>query len=248
MTHGTLLAEGKTKRIYAHPVATDLAMIVSKDDITAGDGARRHLIAGKGQISGRTTANNFALLRRHHIPTHFVAFGTHDDTMVVTRCDMIPLEVVTRRFATGSYLKRHPHISEGQRFDPLITEFFYKDDANHDPLMSMTALISAKIADEHTLLSMKSMAQNVFCILETAWAAHAVTLVDLKIEFGWTTAGALVVADVIDNDSWRIWQGGTKTAMLDKQVYRNMAHVDDAGLAHIKTNYETVMRLTDTWR
>lgn len=248
MTHGILLAEGKTKRIYAHPAGADLAIVVSKDDITAGDGARRHVIAGKGRISGRTTANNFALLRRHHVPTHFVAFGATDECMVVTRCAMIPLEVVTRRFATGSYLKRHPSIAEGHRFDTLVNEFFYKDDANHDPLMDMNELITAKITDEQTLLQMKSMAQNVFCILETAWAQHHVTLVDLKIEFGHTRTGTLVVADVIDNDSWRLWQGGTKTAMLDKQVYRNMAQVDDAGLAHIKANYELVMHMTDTWR
>lgn len=248
MNHGALLAEGKTKRIYAHPHAADLAIIVSKDDITAGDGARRHVIHGKGQISGRTTANNFALLRHHRVPTHFVAFGASDDTMVVTRCAMIPLEVVTRRFATGSYLKRHPDVSEGQRFDPLITEFFFKDDANHDPLMRADELISAKITDESTITQMIEIVQNVFSVLETAWMQHHVTLVDLKIEFGRTPSGQLVVADVIDNDSWRIWQGGTKTAMLDKQVYRNMAQVDEAGLARIKANYETVMRMTETWR
>lgn len=248
MIDGQLLAEGKTKRIYAHPVSAELAVIVSKDDITAGDGARRHVIPGKGHISGRTTANNFALLRRHHIASHFVAFGASDDTMVVTRCTMIPIEVVTRRFATGSYLKRHPHVSEGERFDPLITEFFYKDDANHDPLMHIDELVSGKIADKTTLLQMTKTAQTVFSVLETAWAHHAITLVDLKIEFGRTPAGELVVADVIDNDSWRLWRGGTKAAMLDKQVYRNMAQVDAVGLAQIKTNYETVMRITDTWR
>lgn len=248
MTRGTLIAEGKTKRIYAHPSAADLAIVVSKDDITAGDGARRHVIADKGRISGRTTANNFSLLRRHGIATHFVAFGENDDTMVVTRCTMLPLEVVTRRYATGSYLKRHPAVAEGQRFDALVNEFFYKDDANHDPLMSVSELVSAKIADEATLLQMKKMAQSVFIILENAWAYHNVTLVDLKIEFGRTPTGQLVVADVIDNDSWRLWQGGTKAAMLDKQVYRNMAQVDAAGLAQIKANYEMVMRMTDMWR
>ena len=113
MHRGQLIAEGKTKQIYAHPSDADLAIIVSKDDITAGDGARRNVIVGKGLISGRTTANNFALLTRAHIASHFVAHGDSDDTMVVRRCTMIPLEVVTRRIATGSYLKRHPHVAEG---------------------------------------------------------------------------------------------------------------------------------------
>jgi len=248
MQRGQLIAEGKTKQIYAHPSDADLAIIVSKDDITAGDGARRNVIAGKGLISGRTTANNFALLSRAQIASHFVAYGESDDTMVVRRCTMIPLEVVTRRIATGSYIKRHPQIPEGQRFDPLISEFFYKDDANHDPLMRVDELISAKITDHATLMTITTLAQKVFSVLENAWQAHDVTLVDLKIEFGRTSTGELVVADVIDNDSWRLWQGGTSNNMLDKQIYRNMREVTPEGLERLRQTYLTVMQLTDHWR
>ena len=248
MHRGQLIAEGKTKQIYSHPSDVDLAIIVSKDDITAGDGARRNVITGKGLISGRTTANNFALLTRAHIASHFVAHGESDDTMVVRRCTMIPLEVVTRRIATGSYLKRHPHVAEGQRFEPLITEFFFKDDANHDPLMSVDELIAANIADAATLTTMTTMAQQVFGVLENAWQAHDVSLVDLKIEFGRTSTGQLVVADVIDNDSWRLWQGGTSSNMLDKQIYRNMREVTPEGLERLRQTYLTVMQLTDQWR
>lgn len=248
MQRGLLIAEGKTKQIYAHLSNADLALIVSKDDITAGDGVRRNVIAGKGMISGRTTANNFALLTRAQIANHFVASGEGDDTMVVRRCTMIPLEVVTRRIATGSYLKRHPHIPEGHLFDPLISEFFYKDDANHDPLMSVEELISANISDKETLAIMEQIAKNVFGVLEQSWQAHDVTLVDLKIEFGRTSTGELVVADVIDNDSWRLWQGGTSSNMLDKQIYRNMREVTPEGLERLRQSYLTVMRLTDHWR
>lgn len=248
MHRGLLIAEGKTKQIYAHPSDADLAIIVSKDDITAGDGARHNVIAGKGLISGRTTANNFALLSRAHIANHFVDYGDSDDTLVVRRCGMIPLEVVTRRIATGSYLKRHPHIPAGQRFDPLLSEFFLKDDANHDPLMHADQLIAANIADDATLTTLTTLAQQVFGVLETAWQAHDVTLVDLKLEFGRTSSGQLVVADVIDNDSWRLWQGGTSDNMLDKQIYRNMHEVTPAGLERLRQTYLTVMQLTNQWR
>src|SRR3954462_12696809 len=130
---GPRLAEGKTKVIYAHSSDPALAVMVHKDDITAGDGARRNTLPGKSALSGRTTANVFRLLHDAGIPTHFVTAPV-DDQMVVRHCTMIPIEVVMRRIATGSYLKRND-VAEGTQFDPPVVEFFFKDDANHDPLV-----------------------------------------------------------------------------------------------------------------
>src|SRR6266508_5895716 len=132
MDLGPKLAEGKTKIIYAHPSESHLAVMVQKDSISAGDGARRNTIAGKGALSGRTAANVFTLLNRAGIVTHFVA-APEPTVMIVRRCDMIPIEVVMRRIATGSYLKLHPETAEGTRFEPPLVEFFLKDDARHDP-------------------------------------------------------------------------------------------------------------------
>src|SRR5687768_6633484 len=112
MELGEKLAEGKTKMIYAHPEDGRLAVMVHKDSISAGDGARRNVIDGKGSLSGRTTANIFRLLAREGIKTHYID-DPEPTVMVVERCDMLPLEVVMRRIATGSYLKRNPGISEG---------------------------------------------------------------------------------------------------------------------------------------
>ncbi len=247
MEHGALLAEGKTKIIYAHPSDETLALMAHKDGITAGDGARRNVIAGKGALSGRTAANVFALLGNAGIATHFVAAPAADLT-VVHRCAMIPLEVVNRRLATGSYLKRHPETAEGARFDPTLVEFFLKDDARHDPQVTPDEIAALGLASAAEIDQIAAESRRVFAVIERAWAAQDVTLVDLKIEFGRDGAGALLVADMIDNDSWRIWPAGDKAQMLDKQVYRNMPEVDDAGLAAIKVRYETVAALTDGWR
>jgi len=104
--------------------------------------------------------------------------------------------------------------------------------------------------------------RRVFETLERAWAAQDVTLVDMKIEFGRLQATgdrrqatndetrpqtSIIVADMIDNDSWRIWPGGEKSRMLDKQIYRNMQQVDDEGLEQIRQLYETVAEMTDQW-
>lgn len=246
MNLGPKLAEGKTKMIYAHPSDPALAVMVQKDSISAGDGARRNTIAGKGALSGRTAANVFALLNQAGIATHLVA-APEPAVMVVRRCTMIPLEVVLRRLATGSLLKRQPGITEGARFDPPLVEFFLKDDARHDPQIAPDQIAAQAIASAAEVEQMARDGRRVFEAIEQAWAAQNVALVDLKIEFGRDTSGALIVADMIDNDSWRLWPGGQKDHMLDKQVYRNMADVTEAGLAQVRGLYETVAGMTDTW-
>lgn len=243
MTYGPRLSEGKTKLVYAHPDDPELVILVHKDGITAGDGARRSEIPGKGALAGRTTANVFVLLNRAGVPTHFVS-APEPTVTVARRCEMIPLEVVTRRLATGSYLRRHPETAEGQRFEPPLVEFFLKDDAAHDPLISEVQIDLTGYASAAEVSAMSALARRVFGLLEAAWAAQDVTLVDLKIEFG-RAGGELLVADVIDNDSWRIWPGGEKGRMLDKQVYRNATAVDDAVLADVRARYEQVAALTE---
>lgn len=281
MELGPKLAEGKTKIVYAHPDDPALAILIHKDSISAGDGARRNQIPGKGALTGRTAANVLSLLNRAGIATHFVGAPAPDAT-VVRRCAMIPLEVVMRRVATGSYLRRHPGVAEGTRFDPPLVEFFLKDDARHDPQIGEAEIVAQGVATPAEVAEMAAMGRRVFTVLEDAWAAQGVTLCDLKIEFGRPVAGAqgagfrvqgsetedaeppkqpldtqpstrstqnagLLVADMIDNDSWRLWPGGDKARMLDKQVYRNMREVTDEGLAEVRRLYEAVAAMTDAW-
>lgn len=246
MNLGPKLAEGKTKIIYAHPDDPTLAVVLHKDSISAGDGARRHIIPGKGASSGRTTANVFALLNRAGIATHFVA-APEPTILIVRRCAMLPIEVVMRRIPAGSYLRRNPHIAPDTHFDPPLVELFFKDDAHHDPQMTPDEIVARGIATSSEVERIVAVGRLVFTVLEQAWEALEVTLVDLKIEFGRDAGGSLLVADVIDNDSWRIWPGGVPSRMLDKQVYRDMREVTTAGLADVQRLYETVAALTDVW-
>ncbi|HEU5433807.1 MAG TPA: phosphoribosylaminoimidazolesuccinocarboxamide synthase, partial [Thermomicrobiales bacterium] len=242
---GDAIAEGKTKIVYGHAINPALAVIVHKDAITAGDGARRNELPGKGGLSGRTTANVYQLLGREGIETHFVA-APADDAMVVRRCRMIPLEVVMRRIATGSYLKRNP-VAEGTRFDPPLVEFFFKDDAAHDPLVDEAWIASEGIANRDEIRHLAATGRRVFQTLERTWAAQDVQLVDLKIEFGRDTDERLIVADVIDNDSWRLWPGGRKEEMLDKQIYRDTVEVNDEALRKVLAKYRQVASMTDAF-
>jgi phosphoribosylaminoimidazole-succinocarboxamide synthase len=187
------------------------------------------------------------------LPTHYVNGGEDDDDneMVVRRCNMIPLEVVTRGVAAGSFVKRNPAAARGALLVPRVVEFFLKDDANHDPLIMPDQIVVRNLAAPHEVAAMTEMARLVFDILAHAWRRRDVMLVDLKIEFGRLASGEnqgqLVIADVIDNDSWRIWPQGREDLMLDKQMYRNLETVDDEALANVKRAYEKVAEMVGSF-
>ena len=134
---------------------------------------------------------------------------------------------------------------------PRVIEFFLKDDAAHDPLIAPDQIVADNIAAPQEVGVMTELARLTFDILSHAWRKRDVLLVDLKIEFGRLAGGEnqgqLVIADVIDNDSWRIWPQGREELMLDKQIYRNLEAVDDEALERVKHAYERVAELVGTF-
>jgi phosphoribosylaminoimidazole-succinocarboxamide synthase len=127
-----MMAEGKTKIV--EEAGNGEVLVRSKDDITAGDGAKHDVLDGKAAASTRTTCNIFQLLERNGVPTHFVD-RVDDVTFRARNVEMIPLELVARRYASGSFRDRFPDMPDGAVFDELMFEIFEKDDANHDPLL-----------------------------------------------------------------------------------------------------------------
>jgi phosphoribosylaminoimidazole carboxylase PurE protein len=271
---GALVAEGKTKRIHKLAGSTDLVTLVAKDDITAGDGAKHDVIPEKGRLANRTTCNVFGLLKACGIP---VAFEEQDSetSFIAPGCTMLPYEVVTRREAHGSYLKRHPHIGKGQLFPQLLVEFYLKtkdkdwkgqplvaDDPlmdfadgasqirllnpakpviGQEPFLILPASDVLSSGDEWKIFpEMRRIARQTFLVLEKAWQLQGGTLVDLKVEFGYDSKGRLLLADVIDNDSWRVIEDGS---YIDKQVYRDGGALDD-----VAAKYRRVAEITDRFQ
>ncbi|XP_070552677.1 multifunctional protein ADE2-like [Ptychodera flava] len=244
ITPGKKLIEGKTKIVYELP--NNQVLLQSKDRITAGDGARAHDMKGKAAISTATTSKIFELLNNAGIKTHFIKQHT-DTAFIGINCDMIPLEFVTRRVATGSFLRRHEGVKEGYRFCPVKSEYFYKDDANHDPQWSVEQIISAKLTHGGVIIGkdeldiMTKTTVCVFEILEKAWASLDCSLIDMKIEYGINReTGEILLADIVDSDSWRLWPAGDRRLMKDKQVYRELKEVTAEGLEQVKRNFEWV--------
>lgn len=248
----TKIGEGKTKEIYEIPGFPALALVRSKDRITAFNAQRQNQIEGKAEIANDTTCHVFNYLKAIGLNTHFVA-KVSETEFVARRCAMIPLEWVARRVATGSFLKRNPGVPEGYWFDPAKIEIFYKDDENNDPQWSEEQVIARGITASGVTIKrpevdlMKRVTLLIFEALEKAWDLHQCALIDMKVEFGVTAEGELVLADVIDNDSWRVWPAGDKRLQLDKQFYRDLDAVTDDALCKLKENYAKVAQITKTF-
>jgi len=243
---GKLLIEGKTKQIYELADNPGCVYILSKDRITAGDGVKQHDLKGKATISTSTTTKIFELMNTVGVRTHFIK-RVSEKAMVTRNCAMIPIEWVTRRVATGSYLRRYPEVKEGFRFTPVKTETFFKDDANHDPQWQDEQILAANFnfgglqIGPQEIDVMKRTSIIVFEVLERAWASLNCALIDMKVEFGVDVeTGKIVLADVIDSDSYRLWPSGDKRLMKDKQFYRNLTNVTQEDLDKVKKNFEWI--------
>lgn len=243
---GKLIIEGKTKRVFEIVDDPYHVLVENKDAITAFDGAKGHDMEGKAAISNATNAKVFQYLNESGITTSWTR-GCGANTYVSRKCHMVPLEWVTRRVATGSFLRRNPGVNEGFRFTPPKQETFFKDDANNDPQWSQEQILESKLNINGTVIGqyeydiMNRTTLAVFEVLERAWGSLDCALVDMKIEFGIDAeTGEVLVSDTIDSDSWRLWPSGDKRLMKDKQVYRNMENVTEEGLNQVKRNFQWV--------
>jgi len=271
---GALVTEGKTKKIHLRDGSSGLVTVIAKDDITAGDGAKHDVIPDKGRLATLTTCNVFRLLKACGLP---VAFIEQDGpvSFVAPNCTMLPYEVVIRREAHGSYLKRNPHLAKGQLFPQAIVEFYLKtkdknwkgqplvaddpfilfaDDGKsinlfnpakplpgQEPFLVLpTSAVFSRDDEAKFFPEMRRIVRQAFLMLEKAWQLEGGRLVDLKVEFGFDTKGNLLLADVIDNDSWRVIEGGS---YIDKQVYRDGGALDD-----VAAKYRRVAEITGQFR
>ncbi|XP_066941679.1 bifunctional phosphoribosylaminoimidazole carboxylase/phosphoribosylaminoimidazole succinocarboxamide synthetase [Macrobrachium rosenbergii] len=250
---GEVIIEGKTKVVHAIVGDPAHVLVLNKDRITAGDGAKAHDLEGKAAISNATNAKVFSFLQLAGIKTSFVQL-CGETSYKSRRCHMIPLEWVTRRVATGSFLRRHTGVNEGYRFTPPKMETFYKDDENHDPQWSEEQILETRLTvggvvigrNEYDIMAKTTV--TVFEILERAWAALDCALIDMKIEFGIDSeTKEILVSDTIDSDSWRLWPSGDKRLMKDKQVYRNLEKVTEEGLNQVKRNFQWVADKLDSF-
>lgn len=212
------LAAGKTKTVTAAG-DPDKVILTFRDDITAGDGKKHDILAGKGKVNAKITAKLYEILADNGIPTHLVK-QIDDQSLLVTKLSMIPVEVVCRIRASGHFIGIGRLFQNGDKLPFPILEFYLKDDSLHDPMLRDEHLKLLKLADDAEIEQMKQTTIKAARLLEKFFDDRGAILVDFKLEFGRDANGQLLIGDELSPDSWRLWDKETKE-VLDKDRYRN---------------------------
>ena len=220
-----LLYEGKAKKVYAtHD--PKLLIVAYKDDATAFNGQKKGTIQGKGAINNRMTNLLMSRLEREGIPTHLVEELSGRETLV-KKVSIIPVEVIVRNIAAGSFSKRYG-VEEGVVFDAPTLEFSYKNDDLGDPLLNDDHALALGLASREELALIRKYSLNVNRLLRKIWGACGITLVDFKVEFGRLEDGTVVLADEISPDTCRLWDSKTLERMDKDRFRRDLGGVEEA--------------------
>lgn len=219
------LYEGKAKKVFETD-NDDFVIVSYKDDATALDGQKRGTIIGKGVINNRMSNHLMKLLEEKGVKTHFEEELSDRET-VVKKVTIVPLEVIVRNVAAGSFSKRYG-VEEGTAFASPTIEFSYKNDALHDPLINSYHAIALGLATDAEIEKIKTMAFKINEILKEYFIARNVKLIDFKLEFGKTADGEIVLADEISPDTCRFWDADTNEKLDKDRFRRDMGNVEDA--------------------
>ena len=225
MTKKEQLYEGKAKKVFATEDPS-LLIVSYKDDATAFNGLKKGTIEGKGVINNRMSNALMRLLEKKGIPTHYVKELSDRDTLV-KKVSIVPLEVIVRNIAAGSFSKRYG-VEEGLQFSSPTIEFSYKNDALGDPLINEYHIAAIGLADASEIYTIKKLAFAVNEQLKAFWASCGVTLVDFKLEFGKLADGSIVLADEISPDTCRLWDSATGEKLDKDRFRRDLGGVEDA--------------------
>ncbi len=211
-----LLYEGKAKKVYATD-DPNLCIFEYKDDATAFNGIKKGSFEGKGEINNQMANFIFRLLEKKGIKSHLVEELSKRETLV-KKVDIIPLEVIVRNIAAGSFSKRYG-VEEGVVFKEPTLEFSYKNDELGDPLINSYHALALGIATREDIKKISDIAFGVNEGLKEIFKNIGIKLVDFKIEVGRTADGEIVLADEISPDTCRLWDAETNKK-LDKDQFR----------------------------
>jgi phosphoribosylaminoimidazole-succinocarboxamide synthase len=217
------LYEGKAKILY--PEGPDTLRVYFKDEATAFNAQKRGLIPGKGVVNNKVSATLFRYLEAHGVRTHFLE-ELSDREMRVLRVEILPLEVILRFKAAGSFAKRYG-VKEGTPLRAPLVEYSLKSDPLGDPLICPEAILALGLAAEEELSQVRTTTLKVGELLRDFFAQRGLDLIDFKLEFG-KRQGEILLADEISPDTMRLWDQKTGEPMDKDRFRKDLGGVEEA--------------------
>ncbi len=217
--------EGKAKKVYATN-DPDLVIVDYKDDATAFNGEKKGTISGKGVINNRMTNFMFKMLEKEGVPTHLVEEISDRET-IVKKVSIVPLEVIVRNVAAGSFSKKLG-IEEGTKLLQPTLEFSYKNDDLGDPFINDYYALALGLATQEEIDTITKYAFKVNDFMVKFFKELNIDLIDFKIEFGRTSDGTIILADEISPDTCRFWDSTTHEKLDKDRFRRDMGGVEEA--------------------
>ena len=216
-----LLYEGK---VYATE-DPDVVIVDYKDDATAFNGEKKGTIVGKGAINNRMTNHVFKLIGEKGIPTHLVEELSDRET-AVKKVEIVPLEVIVRNVAAGSFSKRMG-VEEGRELLCPILEFSYKNDDLGDPFINDDYALALGLATQEEIDKIKSYTRTIDQVMKEYFLSLGLRLIDFKIEFG-RFHGEILLADEVSPDTCRLWDVETNEKLDKDRFRRDLGNVEEA--------------------
>ena len=217
--------EGKAKRVYATSDA-ELYIVEYKDDATAFNAQKKGQITGKGAVNNAVSSRVFEWLGTKGIETHFVQ-RLSEREQLVKAVTIIPLEVVVRPYAAGSFAKRYG-TGEGATLTPPVLEWCLKSDDLGDPPLNDDTALALGLANIAELAQLRRQALDISVLLTDFFAKAELKLVDFKLEFGRLGTGEIVLADEISPDTCRLWDASTGERLDKDRFRRDLGNVEEA--------------------
>lgn len=225
MVRGPLLYQGKSKAVFSTDDPSQV-IVSFTDRATAFNAKKKADVQDKGLINCTISRHLFGVVAQAGIAHHVIGdgraieasgepLGAHE--LLCHAVEIVPIEVVVRNRAAGSFSKRY-RIEEGMRFEEPLVELFYKSDALDDPLIVPDAAVLLGYAKRWEIAFLTETALSIHRVLQEFWATYNIELVDAKYEFG-RAGGRLLLADELTPDGARLWEIGTGRR-FDKDVFR----------------------------
>ena len=219
-----LLYEGKAKKVYTTE-NPDVLIVDYKDDATAFNGVKKGTIVGKGVVNNRMTNHIFRMLEEKGIPTHYIEELSDRET-AVKKVEIVPLEVIVRNVAAGSFSKKLG-IEEGFKLLSPTLEFSYKNDELCDPMINDYYAVAIGAATREEINKITELVFKINEILVDYFKSIKVDLIDFKVEFG-RYKGQIILADEISPDTCRFWDSETHEKLDKDRFRRDLGHVEEA--------------------